>query len=60
MTEPRPNKVAPEEATRPLTPEREMALAAKHGWPGWLTDRVLLPRKPPPFAFAARGRRREE
>ena len=60
MANPRPSKVVPEEATPPLTPERELALAAKHGWPGWLTNRMLLPRKPPPFAFAARGRHREE
>ena len=60
MAERRPNKEIPEEVTSPLSPAREAALSAKHGWPGWLTDRVLLPRKPPPFAFAVRGRHRDE
>jgi hypothetical protein len=60
MPERRPSKEVPEEATSPLTPARDAALAAKYGWPGWMTNRVLLPRKPPPFAFAVRGRHKEE
>jgi hypothetical protein len=60
MTERRPSKEVPTEATCPLTPARDAALAAKHGWPDWLTNRVLLPRKPPHFVFVVRGRHREE